>query len=424
MKFSQLFVKSSKSIDKELKSKNARLLIQAGYIHQEIAGVYSYLPLGLRTLNKIENIVRVEMDKIGVEILMPTLSSKQNWEKTGRLESVNILFKASGANKESVRCNSVEYIINSTHEEIITPLVQDHVFSYKHLPVFVYQIQTKFRNEERAKSGLLRCREFRMKDLYSFHTSEKDLLDFYERIKTNYMNIFHEVGIGKDTFITYASGGDFTKEFSHEFQTVLENGEDTIYLDRNKSIAYNQEVVTPENAIKLDVDFNSLEIVKASEVGNIFPLNTKFSDAFNYYFVDNKGSKNPVFMGSYGIGTSRLMGILAEKFADDKGLVWPENVAPYKYHLLTLPGKSTLSRGNEIYKIIAEDCLWDDREDISAGEKLHEADLVGCPYQIVVSERTLANKEIEVHSRNGRFETFLLPINDVSKIDKILKDKI
>lgn len=423
MKLSLSFTKTDSNLSKQIQSKNARLLIQAGFIKQEISGVYSFLPLGLRVLNKIEDIVRKEMDKVGTEILMPTLSNKANWEATNRYESIDVLFKAVGANKASQLKNSKEYVINSTHEEVVTPLVQHYAVSYKDFPVSTYQIQTKFRNEERAKSGLLRGREFRMKDLYSFHVSEEDLLKFYESIKINYMNIFEEFGIGDDTFETYASGGDFTTAYSHEFQTILETGEDVIYLDRKNKIAYNKEVATPADAKKLGVDFESLEQVTASEVGNIFPLNTKFSKAFGYTFVDEDNTQKPVFMGSYGIGTSRVMGILAEKFSDEKGLVWPTNVAPYNYHLISIWGEGVNEVSNKIYnKLGMYSCLWDDRQHVKTGQKFNDADIIGCPIKLIVSPKTLNSNEIEVSSRSNIFETFLLSLEKIetlqAEIDK------
>lgn len=417
MKFSQNFVKTTRQVATDQESINAKLLTQAGFIHQEIAGVYTFLPLGLRVLFKIENIIRKEMDKIGVEVLMPSLAPKDPWQKTDRLEKIDVLFKASGANKGSIERNSTEYILNSTHEEIITPIVQKYVKSYKDLPVGVYQIQTKFRNEPRAKSGLLRTREFRMKDLYSFHRTEKDLLEYYEQSKKHYLNVFEALGLGDDTYVTYASGGDFTEEYSHEFQTLLENGEDTIYLDRKNRIAYNKEVTTPQDAKKLGVDFSKMEQVKASEVGNIFPLNTKFSKAFNFTYTDENNKQQIIYMGSYGIGPSRLIGVIAEKFADDKGLVWPEQVAPFKYHLISLFGEGVQETSQKVYaQLGADNVLWDDRESAKAGEKFTDAELIGCPVQIIVSAKSLEQKSVEVKSRNNAFETYLLKITDLKKL--------
>jgi len=393
MKMSHMGVRPEKTAPKDAEAINQKLLIQAGFIHQEMAGVYTFLPLGLRVLSKIEDIVRKHMDKIGSELLMPSLAPKEYWKTTGRLETIDVLFKACAANKVSLAKSDAEYILNPTHEDVVTPLVQDYNLSYKDLPVSVYQIQTKFRNEPRAKSGLLRCREFRMKDLYSFHTDEADLKRFYEEAKKVYLEVYKEIGIGEDTVIALASGGDFTKDYSHEFQTRCENGEDTIYLDKTTGIAYNKEV-KPEGA---DTNPN-FEVFAASEVGNIFPLGTKFTKACGYEYTDKDGSKKPVVMGSYGIGTSRLMGVLVEKFHDDKGIIWPKNVAPFTVNLLDLQQNETAQKIYDDLGNTGIDVLWDDRE-ISAGEKFADGDLIGCPVRVVVSARSLAAGGAEVKLR-------------------------
>lgn len=398
MKLSKIPFKTSKSVSAELLSINAKLLTQGAYIHQEVAGVYTMLPLGLRVLNKIENIIRKEMDKVGVEINMTALAPKSFWEQTHRIETVDVLMKTTPANSVSLAKNDTEYILSCTHEDMVTPLVAGWNQSYKDLPVSVYQIQTKFRNEPRAKSGLLRCREFRMKDLYSFHTSKEDLMRFYEAIKPHYLAVYEALGLGADTYITLASGGDFTTDYSHEFQVVLESGEDTIYLDRANRIAYNKEVTTPEDAAKLGVDFSKLEVVRASELGNIFPLGTKYSAAFNYTYTDENGQKQPVYMGSYGIGSTRLMGVIVEKFADARGIVWPESVAPFQVHLIDI---NSHERGEQVYNELTQagvEVLWDDR-DMRAGEKFADADLLGMPVRVVVSQRL--GDQIEVKKRTS-----------------------
>jgi prolyl-tRNA synthetase len=310
------------------------------------------------------------------------------------------------ANKVSEEKSTNSYILGSTHEEMITPIAAEYLRSYKDLPAAFYQIQTKFRNEARAKSGVLRGREFRMKDLYSFHKNEADLLAYYENTKKVYLNIFNELGIGQDTFITLASGGDFTKNFSHEFQTLCEAGEDIIYLDRENNIAYNKEVVTEENANKLSVDFNTLEQVRACEVGNIFPLNTKFSTACDYTYTDENGEQQIIYMGSYGIGPSRLMGVVTEKLADEKGLVWPASIAPFSVHLIVL-GKDKEGEAHKqaeyLYKQLTDnhvEVLFDDRE-AQAGEKFADSDLIGIPMRIVVSDKSLTAGGVEVKERAG-----------------------
>jgi len=411
MKMSKMGVRPEKSAPRDAEAINQKLLTQAGFIHQEMAGVYTFLPLGLRVINKIENIVRKQMDEIGSELLMPALSPKEYWRTTGRLDSIDVLFKASAANKVSLAKSDAEYVLCPTHEDVVTPLVQTYNISYKDLPVSVYQIQTKFRNEPRAKSGLLRCREFIMKDLYSFHTDEADWKKFYEEAKKVYMSVFNEIGIGKDTMIALASGGDFTKEFSHEFQTRCETGEDTIYLDKTSGIAYNKEVM-PEGA---DTDPN-FEVFNACEVGNIFPLGTKFTNAFGYEYTDKDGSKKPIIMSSYGIGISRLMGVLVEKFHDDKGIVWPKNVAPFLVNLIDLQQSE---EAKKIYDLLIKegiDVLWDDRE-MSAGEKFADADLIGCPIRVVVSQRSLTGGGVEIKLRSET-ESKIVPANKLAEFVK------
>lgn len=404
MRQSQLYTKTRKEAPADEVSKNAILLTRAGFIHKEMAGVYTFLPLGLRVLKKIEDIVRRHMDEIGNEVLMSSLSPKELWERTGRIETVDVLMKTMPANKVSEEKSSASYILGSTHEEMITPIAQENTRSYKDLPFAYYQIQTKFRNEARAKSGILRGREFRMKDLYSFHKDEEDLKKYYEDAKKVYLNFFREIGLGDDTFITLASGGDFTKDFSHEFQTLCDAGEDLIYLDRKNNIAYNKEVVNEENAKRLNVDFETLEQVKACEVGNIFPLNTKFTKANDFNYINEQGEKKEVYMGSYGIGPSRLMGVITEKFADVKGLVWPASVAPFSLHLISLAKEKDSETGKtaeDIYKKLTStgvEVLFDDRNE-SAGAKFADSDLIGIPMRVVVSDKSIEKGGVEIKER-------------------------
>ncbi len=562
MKYSQLPFRSRKGVSSEMTSKNARLLTQAGFIHQEIAGVYSFLPLGLRVLNKIEKIIREEMDKVSAELKMPSLASLSAWQKTGRLGTVDVLMKASGANSASLSRNSTEYVLNSTHEEVVTPLVQEWCTSYKSLPTSVYQIQTKFRNEPRAKSGLLRCREFSMKDAYSFHASEEDLKRYYEVVKQTYLTIFDRLGLGDDTVVALASGGDFTPDFSHEFQTICEAGEDTLFTAAKAGLVFNREVA-PSQAPKIknqsskleelqeikaegvigvqalakllmipesqttktilfeteqglvaavtrgtyeiheeklkkilgvkSLSFASAEAVmnstgakvgyagpinlpksvrvlfddslqgvtnfecgsnktgyhcknvnfgrdlptpekfydfkvaqegdlypengelyqvnKACEVGNIFPLNIKFSQAFDYTFTNSDGTQSPVYMGCYGIGPSRLVGVIVEKFADDKGLVWPIQVAPFRVYLVDI---QSAEQGQKIYDLLTSlgvEVLWDDR-DVRAGEKFADADLFGIPHRLVVSAKT--GEKVE-WKRRLESETQLIDVTELKR---------
>ena len=406
MRQSKLYTKTLREAPSDEVSKNAILLTRAGFIHKEMAGVYTFLPLGLRVLKKIEDIVRRHMDTIGNELVMSSLSPRELWETTGRLDVVDVLMKTAPANKASEEKSTNSYILNPTHEELITPIASLYARSYKDLPIALYQIQTKFRNEARAKSGLLRGREFRMKDLYSFHRSEEDLKTYYEHSKKVYMDIYREIGLADDTFITVAGGGDFTKEFSHEFQTLVEAGEDIIYLDRKNNIAYNKEVVTEENAKRLEVDFDTLEQVKACEVGNIFPLGTKFTTAFDYTYTDEQGQKQPVYMGCYGIGPSRLMGVITEKFADEKGLVWPAAIAPFSLHLIVISkdkDSEASKLAEDVYAKLTQagvEVLFDDRDE-GAGSKFADSDLIGIPMRVVVSDKSLEKGGVEIKERTS-----------------------
>lgn len=419
MRQSKLYTKTRKEAPADEVSKNAILLTRAGFIHKEMAGVYTFLPLGLRVLKKIEDIVRHHMDTIGNELVMSSLAPRELWEKTGRADIVDVLMKTMPANKASEEKSTNSYILNPTHEELITPIASEYARSYKDLPAAFYQIQTKFRNEARAKSGLLRGREFRMKDLYSFHRDQADLMEYYEKSKEVYMNVYRELGLGDDTFITVAGGGDFTKEFSHEFQTVTEAGEDIIYLDRKNNIAYNKEVVTEENATRLSVDFNSLEQVKACEVGNIFPLGTKFTKAFDYTYTDEEGKQAEVYMGCYGIGPSRLMGVIAEKFGDDKGLVWPASIAPFSLHLILISKdkeSEATKLAEELYaKLTAAhvEVLFDDREE-GAGSKFADSDLIGIPMRVVVSDKSLEKGGVEIKERTSES-------SEIISVEQLLK---
>jgi len=555
MLYSKMFGKTKKD-SKKYDSANATFLIKGGFIDQVMAGTYTYLSLGLRVLNKIENIIREEINTIGNEILMPSIAPLEQWAKTNRLETVDVLMKTTAANKFALAKNDSEYVLSPTHEETVTPLAQKFNLSYKDFPFALYHIQTKFRNEPRVKSGLLRGREFRMKDLYSFHTSEEDMKEYYENSKKVYLKIFERLGIGKDTVIALASGGSFTDDYSHEFQTICETGEDTLFFVKSTGVYYNREVaptqapklkeeekmlarkdiegkgiigvdelarflnisvekttktmiyetdkqniifaavrggyninedklrkVVGAKALKLasaeiikkltgaeigyaglinlpkgvevyidesvsdrlnfetgsnkthyhsiNVNFgrdipvpkkfydfkiakvgdqypetNELyEVIKAAEVGNIFPLYTKFTEAFDYKFIDSDGKEKPVYMGCYGIGPSRIMGIIVEKLHDEKGIIWPESVAPFQVHLvgLDLKDEEINSKANKVYKVLKEnniEVLFDDRTDATAGNKFSDADLIGIPVRLVVSKRT--GEKVEYKKRNEK----------------------
>jgi prolyl-tRNA synthetase len=396
MRQSKLFTKTRKEAPADEVSKNAEFLIRGGFVHKEMAGVYSYLPLGLRVLRKIENIIREEMNQAGgQEILMSSFQPKDNWEKTGRWSAMDDLYKVGDSSGREVA-------LGPTHEEIVVPILKNYATSYKDFPLAVYQIQNKFRMELRAKSGVLRGREFIMKDMYSFHTSQEDFEKFYEKMKEVYKTIFSRVGIGHLTYMTFASGGTFSK-YSHEFQTITGAGEDTIYIDEASAIALNKEVLNDEVLAQLNLKREKLVEHKAIEVGNIFDLKTKYSAPFDLSYTDEKGEKHIVLMGCYGIGLSRLMGTVVEALADDKGIIWPESIAPYTVHLLALGDTEEVSKeADSVYESLKKagvEVLFDDRKDLSAGEKFSDADLLGLPYRAVVSARSLKEKGIELKKR-------------------------
>ena len=394
MRQSELYTKTKKTTPSDEVAKNAQLLLKAGFIHKEMAGVYAYLPLGLRVLRKIEEIIREEMNAIGgQEVLMTSLQNPKLWKKNNRWDDkkVDIWFKD--------RDEKIGFAWS--HEEAMLNMAKQHVSSYKDLPIYIYQFQNKFRNEPRVKSGLLRGREFIMKDLYSFAATEEELDKFYDKAAKAYQRIFDRVGIGDITYFTFASGGLFS-EFSHEFQTLNPAGEDTIYVDKKKKIAVNKEVYTDKILKELGLKKSDLKEEKAIEVGNIFKFGTGYSKNLGVNYKDKDGKELPVFLGSYGIGLGRLMATLVEVFADEKGLSWPDSVAPFKVHLLELEK----GLGKKLYKKLQNrniEVLYDDR-DASAGEKLYDADLIGLPWRFIVSEKTKGKVECKKRG-NSRAET-------------------
>ncbi len=398
MKQSQLFTKTRKEAPKDETAKNAQLLIRAGYIYKEMAGVYSYLPLGLRVMKNIEDIIREEMNIIGgIEMKTSILQNKEIWEKSDRWNDnvVNNWFKTKLKNGGEVG-------LSFTNEEAYSNILKRYINSYKDLPIYPYDFKEIFRNETRSKSGIMRGREFYWKALYSFSKDEAEHNIFYEKTKIAYQNIFEKVGIGDLTYLTFASGGTFSK-FSHEFQTFTEAGEDTIYVDEKNKIAINKEIYNDEVVKSLGLKKDELIEKKAVEVGNIFTLGTKFSEPFDLKYKNNKGEENYVFMGSYGIGLGRLMGTIVEVFADSKGIIWPETVAPFKIHLLEIGNDEKVRKEAEIiYKKLLDskiEVLYDDRENIRAGEKFADADLLGMPYQIIVSEKNITTGKLELKNR-------------------------
>ena len=404
---SKSFVKTLREAPKEETAKNGALLTRAGFIHKEMAGVYDYLPLGMRVIENIKQIVREELNNIGCEeLLMSTLQNSEPWEKTGRFsdQEVDIWFKTELASGGLAG-------LAPTHEEPITTMMKNYISSYKDLPLYAYQFQTKFRNEKRAKSGILRGREFLMKDLYSFHTSEKDLDEFYDKVLQAYMKSYKRMGIGDITYPCFASGGIFSK-FSHEFQTLLPVGEDTIYYNKDRTVVLNKEVMEPHILDELGVKADEMIEDTAAEVGNIFKLQTKFSVPLDLKYTDENNEIQEIYMGCYGIGISRLMGVIAELFADEKGLVWPESIAPYQYYLVGIDEKG-IKEAEKLYKGHEEDFLYDDR-DCRSGEKFADSELIGVPYRVVISDKSLAKKSVEITERKTG-KTKLVPLTDFKK---------
>ncbi len=411
MRLSQLVTKTRRDAPKDEAAKNAQLLIRAGFIHKEMAGVYAYMPLGLRVLEKIKAIVREEMNAVGgQEVMMTILQPRDIWEKTDRWDDkkVDNWFKTKLA-------NGTELGVGLTHEEPIVDALGEYISSYKDLPMVVYQIQNKFRNELRAKSGLLRGREFLMKDMYSFARTQAEHDEVYEQVAAAYLKVYRRLGIGDITYRTYADGGIFTERFSDEFQMLSEVGEDTVYVSEAKKIAINKEVYTDETLAKVGLKRHDLAERRGIEVGNIFPLESKYTDALDVYYTDDRGERQSIIMGCYGIGISRLMGALAEHFSDEHGLVWPEAVAPARVHLVRLGvDEDVMKAADKLYDDLAKagvETIYDDRDE-PAGAKFADADLMGCPVRLTVSKKTLAEHSVEWKLRSHD-KTELIKLSDI-----------
>jgi prolyl-tRNA synthetase len=399
MRQSQLFTKTRKEAPADEVAKNAQLLIRAGYVYKVMAGVYAYTPLGLRVLKNIKQIVREEMNAVGgQELIMTSLQPPEVWQGTGRWsdEAVDVWFKTALK-------DGSELGLAWSHEEAIMTMMAQFVSSYKDLPISVYQFQTKLRNELRAKSGIMRGREFVMKDMYSLHASKEDMDEYYDRVIEAYKRIYERLGLGDETFVTFASGGAFTK-FSHEFQTVCDAGEDILYINKEKTVAVNEEVL--DDATKeIGISKDELSPVKTAEVGNIFKFGTEKGEQMNVTYKDVDGVDKPIYLASYGVGITRVMGVLVEKFGDDKGLVWPEAVAPFKVHLvgLNLKDGEVKDWAEGIYMSLKDagvEVLFDDRIETRAGEKFGDSDLLGMPYRIVASKKGREAGQFEVVTRS------------------------
>ena len=397
MRQSQLFTKTRKEAPSDEVSKNAQLLIRAGFIHKEMAGVYDYLPLGLRVINNLRKIIGEEMQSIGSqEVSLSTLQDPEIWKATDRWddEKVDVWFKTKLK-------NDTELGLGCTHEEPMVKMMKDHVSSYRDLPRYTHQFQTKFRNELRAKSGIMRGREFFMKDMYSFNKTQEDLDEFYEKVIVAYKNVYNRAGIGDKTYLTFASGGMFSK-FSHEFQTICDAGEDHIYIDKEKNMAVNDEVMQDQILQNLGLIRENLVEAKSIEVGNIFKYGTRYTSELGLVFKDEDGSEKTVVLGAYGIGLGRLMGTIVELLSDDKGIIWPKEVSPFTVHLVRLGENSTVvSAADNLYADLIKrgvEVLYDDR-DLRPGEKFADSDLIGIPVRFVVSEKTIAENKVEVKYR-------------------------
>ncbi len=417
MQFTKSFSKTSKDAPADEESKNAKLLIRAGYIHKEMAGAYSFTPIGYKTLQNIIRIIREEMNKIGSEeMFMTTLQDSNLYKKTDRWEDdkVDIWFKTKLK-------NDTEIGMAFTHEEDITNIATRFINSYKDLPKMAYQFQNKFRNETRAKSGIMRTREFIMKDLYSFAKDEAEHNEIYNRVSDAYVNIFKRLGVGEKTYKTFASGGSFAK-YSHEFQTVCAAGEDEIFVCDRLGIAINKEVYNEEVLNDLGITKDECRVEVTSEVGNIFSLGTKFSEALGLNYKNHEGVNKEVVMGSYGIGPARVMGVMTELMSDEYGLVWPHEVAPYSVHLVSLhkdEGDEIYNYAKGIYEKLVKggvEVIWDDRTGHGTGEKLGDADLMGIPMRVLVSAKTILEDSVEIKERKAKKEE-----SELIKIDAFLK---
>ena len=403
MRQSHLFGKTLRENPRDEVSKNAIFLERGGFIYKTMAGVYDYLPLGLMVLKKINEIIRDEMNAIGgQEVFLSAFQPKERWEKTGRWDSAkDVMYEFEDRSKRMIG-------LGFTHEEAVAEIATRSIFSYKDLPLCIYQIQTKFRDEPRAKSGLIRGREFLMKDLYSFHADEKDLEKFYAVVNAAYLKIFKRLGLS--VYVTEASGGTFTKQFSHEFQVLSDAGEDWLLHCTKCSYAQNKEISNLAEGSACPKCKGEIKLSRSVEVGNIFKLGTKFSEAFGLLYVDESGVKHPVVMGSYGIGPGRIMGTIVEVSHDENGIIWPDSVAPFCAHIIPIQSKDKKTdekitkTANALYADLKKkgvEVLYDDRSEKSTGQKFADSDLLGISYRIVISEKTLAKKLFEVKKRSS-----------------------
>ncbi|MFH1244602.1 MAG: aminoacyl--tRNA ligase-related protein [bacterium] len=415
MKYSQMFAKSLKSAPANAETINHKLLVQAGFVRQVMAGVYTYLPLGLRVLNKISQIVREEMDGIGgQEVLMPLLHPSALWKQTGGWDKIDVLFKIKSRTDK-------EYALAQSNEETVTPLAKEWIHSAKDLPLAIYHINSKFRDELRSKSGILRGREFLMKDMYSWHATQADFDKFYTKVKAAYMRVFTRLGLTAKA--TEASGGSFTEKVSYEFEVLTDAGEAPIlYCDQCDYCVNVDDIKTYKVGDDCPIcKKDKLKSAMASEVGNVFDLGTKYTKAFELTINNEKGEKIYPIMGCYGIGISRTMGVIVEKFHDERGIIWPESVAPFQLHLVSLNtnDESVVAKAEAIYQELTTkgiEVLYDERTEVGAGQKLADADLLGIPYRAIVSAKT--QDQVELKLRNEK-ETKLVDLQELIRLAKV-----
>jgi len=409
MKQSRLFCKTKKETPKDAEVISHKLLVKGDFIEQTISGVYRFLPLGLKVLKKIEKIIREEMWDLGAqEVLLPTLQDKKLWLETNRWQTIDPpLFKLLDRHQK-------EIALGPTHEEEMVDIARKRVKSYQDLPFSLFQIQNKFRNEMRASGGLLRQREFLMKDLYSFYSNEEEAREFYERVKKAYFKIFRRCAL--QTILVEASSGTIGGKLSHEFQVEAEVGEDRILICSKCGYGVNIEKI---GEIKKCPECRGiLEKKNSIEVGHIFYLGTKYSKAMSADFKDRDGKEKPILMGCYGIGLPRLMATIVEIHHDEKGMIWPQSVAPFQLHLIRIENSRPVKLAAEkLYNDLTKEnieVLYDDRLDKSAGEKFADCDLIGVPRRLVISERTLKQNCAELKNRGAK-KTKLIKINEVKK---------
>jgi prolyl-tRNA synthetase len=419
MLFSKIFIPTLKEAPQEAEVTSHNLMLRAGMIRKVASGIYTWLPLGLKVLKNIENIVRDEMNASGAqEVLMPMVQPKELWLETKRWEKMGpelLRFKDR---------HERDFCLGPTHEEVITDLVRLNIKSYKELPINLYQIQTKFRDEIRPRYGVMRGREFLMKDSYSFGIDEKFLQDSYELMRKTYKNILEKIGL--DYKIVKADSGAIGGDVSEEFHVLAENGEDTIAVSDSSEYAINTEVLLKNNKSidslegQPSPDGNGLiQIKKGIEVGHIFQLGKVYSENMKATVLSNQGNAETLFMGCYGIGVSRLVAAAIEQNNDDKGIVWPDAIAPFHINIISIgyeKNKLIKETSHKIYQDLSKmgyEILLDDR-DLGYGSKIKDSELLGIPLNIVIGNKFVKEDLVEIQTRQG--DSSLTKLDDLNEI--------